>query len=172
MHPLFHPLYIEYCTYFNGNRDYFECHEVLEEYWKEIAPGERDHPLVGYIQVATGMYHWRRENYSGAERMLSKAFLIFKRSADSPFVEKIQLAKFMERITESIQLVQQNCVFQPFELEITDEKLKLIVSEKIQELLPVDHDFIVHKHMLRDRSDVISARAKSLAIKQHPFKNE
>ncbi|MER2115318.1 MAG: DUF309 domain-containing protein, partial [Solibacillus isronensis] len=41
MHPLFHPLFIDYCAYFNGNNDYFECHEVLEEYWKEIAPREK-----------------------------------------------------------------------------------------------------------------------------------
>ena len=30
--------YIEYLMYFHGNRDYFECHEVLEEYWKEVSP--------------------------------------------------------------------------------------------------------------------------------------
>lgn len=167
MHPLFHPLYIEYCTYFNGNRDYFECHEVLEDYWKEIAPGKRNHPLVGYIQVATGMYHWRRGNYNGAERMLTKALTIFYRCEDSPFVEKIQLAHFMADISKSLQLIQQKYVFQPFELEITDEELKSIVSEKIRDLLAVDYDFIVHKHMLRDRSDVISSRAKSLAKKQH-----
>ena len=172
MHPLFHPLYIEYCTYFNGNCDYFECHEVLEEYWKEIAPGERNHPLVGYIQVATGMYHWRRENYSGAERMLMKALDIFNRSADSPFVEKIQLTKFIEHITKSIQLVQQKCVFQPFELEITDEALQQFVASKMNELPVVEQDFLVHKHALRDRSDVILARAKSLAMKQQQFKTE
>ncbi|RKJ17377.1 DUF309 domain-containing protein, partial [Butyricicoccus sp. 1XD8-22] len=60
MHSLFHPLFVQYFTYFNGNKDYFECHEVLEEYWKILAPGDKKHPLVGYIQLATGMYHWRR----------------------------------------------------------------------------------------------------------------
>ena len=165
MHPLFHPLYIEYCTYFNGNRDYFECHEVLEAYWKEIAPGERNHPLVVYIQVATGMYHWRRENYNGAERMLTKALHIFNCCADSPFLEKIHFSKFIADISKSIQLIQRKCAFQPFELEITDEALQQLVMKKINELPFVDHDFIVHKHRLRDRSDVISARTKSLEMK-------
>ena len=73
MHPLLHPLFIDYCAYFNGNEDYFECHEVLEEYWKVVAPGEKLHPLVGYVQLATGMYHWRRENFDGAARILKKA---------------------------------------------------------------------------------------------------
>ena len=172
MHPLFHPLYIEYCTYFNGNRDYFECHEVLEAYWKEIAPGKRNHPLVGYIQVATGMYHWRRENYNGAERMLTKALNIFNSCEESPFLEKIQFNQFIEDISKSLQLIQQKCTFQPFELEITDEELKHIVKQKINELPFVEHDFIVHKHRLRDRSAIISARTKSLELKQYEYKPE
>ena len=166
MHPLFHPLYIEYCTYFNGNRDYFECHEVLEAYWKEIAPGERNHPLVGYIQVATGMYHWRRENYSGAERMLTKALTIFNGCTDSPFFEKIQFIQFIEDISKSLQLIQRKCVFHPFEIVITDEALQQAVMTKMNELPIVDDAFIVHKHRLRDRSAIISARAKSLEMKQ------
>ena len=167
MHPLFHPLYIEYCTYFNGNRDYFECHEVLEAYWKEIAPGERNHPLVGYIQVATGMYHWRRENYSGAERILTKALSIFNSFENSPFVEKIQFAQFIKHVSESLQLVQQKCAFKPFEIEITDEALQQLVAKRINTLSVGDYDFIVHKHTLRDRSNIISARAEKLAMKQH-----
>ena len=27
--------YTDYLCYFHGARDYFECHEVMEEYWKE-----------------------------------------------------------------------------------------------------------------------------------------
>lgn len=27
--------YLEYLVYFHADRDYFECHEILEEYWKE-----------------------------------------------------------------------------------------------------------------------------------------
>ena len=164
MHPLFHPLYIEYCTYFNGNRDYFECHEVLETYWKEIAPRERNHPLVGYIQVATGMYHWRRGNYSGAERMLSKALHIFNScTSDCPFVEKIDFSDFIAQISTAIQRVQKKSAFQPFEIEITDNALKQLVEKGFEKLPATDHDFIVHKHRLRDRSEVIAARTKSLA---------
>jgi len=164
MHPLFHPLYIEYCTYFNGNRDYFECHEVLETYWKEIAPRERNHPLVGYIQVATGMYHWRRGNYSGAERMLSKALHIFNScTSDCPFVEKIDFSNFIAQISTAIQLILEKSTFKPFNIVITDRTLKQLVEEGIEKLPAADHDFIVHKHRLRDRSEVIAARTKSLA---------
>lgn len=27
--------YIEYLAEFHGSRDYFECHELLEEHWKK-----------------------------------------------------------------------------------------------------------------------------------------
>ena len=51
MHPLFHPLFVDYCAYFNGNEDYFECHEVLEEYWKEVAPGDKS--------CKSGLHAWQ-----------------------------------------------------------------------------------------------------------------
>ena len=31
----YEPLYVAYLVYFNRDRDYFECHEVLEELWLE-----------------------------------------------------------------------------------------------------------------------------------------
>ncbi|MHC8522431.1 DUF309 domain-containing protein [Rossellomorea sp. H39__3] len=68
-----HPTpYIEFLAHFNGSRDYFECHEVLEEYWKETDPGNRDSHWVGLIQIAVGMYHFRRQNLKGAKRMIRK----------------------------------------------------------------------------------------------------
>ena len=162
MHPLFHPLYIDYCTYFNGNRDYFECHEVLEEYWKQIAPGKRNHPLVGYIQVATGMYHWRRGNRKGAIRILQKGFKILNEQRNSIFYEKIDIDNFLDNIEYRIEQLNKNEVFTPFDLIITDDELKKIVDERICNSAPVDEQFILHKHSLRDRSEIIALRNKKL----------
>ncbi len=33
--------YLDYLVYFHGHRDYFECHEVLEEYWKKDQAGKK-----------------------------------------------------------------------------------------------------------------------------------
>ncbi|WP_260405419.1 DUF309 domain-containing protein, partial [Paenibacillus sp. 598K] len=59
--------YIQYLIEFHVTRDYFECHELLEEYWKE-QPG--DDPFydtwVGLIQIAVSQYHHRRSNHRGA----------------------------------------------------------------------------------------------------------
>ena len=39
--------YIQFLIHFHGDYDYFECHEILEEYWKTKPRGNRDHYLVG-----------------------------------------------------------------------------------------------------------------------------
>ena len=165
MHPLFHPLYIEYCSYFNGNRDYFECHEVLEEYWKEIAPGERKHPLVGYVQIATGLYHWRRGNTRGALRILAKGYHILQTTTQHEFLAMIDHAQFLVNIKQSINRIEQNLPFEPFALVISNATLEKIVAEKIAQLPVLDPHFIEHKHTLRDRREVIEARNAKLQNK-------
>ncbi|MGG6314555.1 DUF309 domain-containing protein [Paenibacillus macerans] len=63
----FEPLYVAYLVYFNRDRDYFECHEVLEELWLER---DRDPFYKGLLQVAVGLFHARRGNLSGGRKML------------------------------------------------------------------------------------------------------
>ena len=163
MHPLFHPLYIDFCTYFNGNQDYFECHEVLEEYWKEIAPGEKKHPLVGYIQIATGLYHWRRGNYVGAKKILSKGLLIFDNEhADNAFFEKIDFNQFVADVRTTIKRVEEGLEFQPFKLNIIDEKLKTLVNKAIKTLSEQNIEYLLNKHALRNRTDIIEERLNNL----------
>ena len=65
--------YISYLVHFHGDRDYFECHEILEEYWKEVDPKDRNSHWVGFIQIAVALYHERRENSQGAIRTITKA---------------------------------------------------------------------------------------------------
>lgn len=63
-------LYILFLHYFNVERDYFECHEVLEELWLE----EGRSPLYqGLLQVAVGLYHFRNGNVNGAVKLLQQA---------------------------------------------------------------------------------------------------
>lgn len=63
-------LYIEYLYYFNVARDYFECHEVLEELWMQ----EGRNPLYqGLLQVAVGLYHFRNGNVNGAVKLFTNA---------------------------------------------------------------------------------------------------
>ncbi|MEG0471520.1 MAG: DUF309 domain-containing protein [Solibacillus sp.] len=158
MHPLFHPLFVDYCSYFNGNEDYFECHEVLEDYWKELAPGEKQHPLVGYVQLATGLYHWRRGNFLGANRMLQKAIAIIGKHDPEPFFEYINKDGLLEQMHICVQRIQKSQHFIAFELPIKNDLLLQLVSQKITELPALTSHYIMNKHMLRDRSDILTAR--------------
>ncbi|RUL55081.1 DUF309 domain-containing protein [Lysinibacillus antri] len=162
MHPLFHSLFVDYCTYFNGNQDYFECHEVLEEYWKECAPGDKNHPLVGYVQLATGMYHWRRNNKNGARKILKKALNNFSKNELSPFFAFIDYAKLYRDCENCIATIEKDMPFQLIKLSITNKELSTIVNEKIKELPILSTEYLLHKHMLRDRSDILKARDEKI----------
>lgn len=158
MHPLFHPLFVDYCGYFNGNEDYFECHEVLEEYWKEIAPGEKRHPLVGYIQLATSLYHWRRENIAGASRMLQNAIRIFEQHQGDEFFTYINYSRLLNEMRQCLHQIQVNAQFRSFKLPIQSEQLQQLVDQNVANQPTLSQPFILNKHMLRDRTEILAAR--------------
>ena len=158
MHPLFHRLYVDYCSYFNGNQDYFECHEVLEEYWKQQAPGDKVHPLVGYVQLATGMYHWRRNNDIGAMKILKKALTNFSMNEGSLYFDYINFDELYQNTKTAIDAIENGKSFQPFQLTFITEEFSQKVEARINELPTLADDFLLHKHMLRDRSDILEAR--------------
>ncbi len=62
------PLYVAFLHYFNVERDYFECHEVMEELWLEEG---RDARWQGLLQIAVGLYHHRNGNVSGSIKLFS-----------------------------------------------------------------------------------------------------
>lgn len=79
-------LYVEFLYYFNIERDYFECHEVMEELWME----EGRNPLhQGLLQAAVALYHHRNGNVGGAIKLFEQA------------IEKLQ---FYPAITMGIDL--------------------------------------------------------------------
>ncbi|WP_075617639.1 DUF309 domain-containing protein [Paenisporosarcina indica] len=157
MHPLFHPLFTQFIMYFNKHQDYFECHEVLEEYWKELAPGDKTHPLTAWILLSTGMYHWRRGNMNGALRTLENSQTRVLLNVESIFFEGIQLQMVIEHLNHSIELIRDKQPFQSFTIPISSPELVTIINQQPQPI-PVTGDHLIHKHMLRDRSEILKAR--------------
>lgn len=153
-----HPAFVQFLSYFNGNRDYFECHEVLEEYWKEVAPRDRQHPLTGWIQLATGLYHWRRGNFRGATTILNKACTTLQTSTTSPFVEKIDTAALLQQLKHLQKAVSEQQPYQAMTLRILDEELNNKVQQAMKDLPLADSHFLTHKHRLRDRTEVLKER--------------
>jgi len=54
-----------------NRREFFECHEVLEDLWRPER-GVRRLFLQGVIHLAVGFYHHRQGNQAGAVRQLRK----------------------------------------------------------------------------------------------------
>lgn len=160
MHPQHHTLFIEYCAYFNGNQDFFECHEVLEEYWKEIAPGYKMHPLVGYVQLATGLYHWRRGNDTGAIRILEKALHNFQQNEGHIFFHEISYYQLLTELKNCLAAIQAGKSFHAFQLPLSPKLLELALA-RIEIMPPSNSNYLLHKHMLRDRSHILAERQES-----------
>ena len=162
MKPLHNPLFIKFIVYFNENQDFFECHEVLEEYWKSIPNVTKDHPLTGYILLSTGMYHWRRGNTIGALRTLKKAIERMTKLVEAypEFSDGINFDELCGNVNQSIKHIEAGQAFLPFQIEITSSIILSLTLEiaPSMKLLPFGSDSIIHKHIMRDRSDIIRER--------------
>lgn len=156
MSALFHPHFVQFIVYFNENQDFFECHEVLEEYWKSFPDKTKEHPLTAYILYATSAYHWRRENFIGAEKSIQKALVRMKKipTVDPEFLSGIQfetLLADMENVSQKIS-TRQPFVVPP--IIITSDQLQEKVARMKGNLvlLPANSEAIIHKHNRRNRT--------------------
>lgn len=167
--------YVQYLLYFHGERDYFECHEVLEEYWKNNPDSPLREAWVGLIQVAVGMYHERRHNFRGAYKMLASAL---QKLTDRD-LRKLGIAaeEFRDILAHRLEQLtgerQADHVFRDINIPLVDEELIIMCKEQcamqgVEWGRPSDlsAEYLVHKHKLRDRSDVVAERSAQLAQRQ------
>jgi hypothetical protein len=162
--------YISYLVHFHGDRDYFECHEILEDYWKHLDPGNKDSIWVGLIQLAVSCYHHRRGNFKGAKKTLEKASTILCIQNDS--VSKLGLNQqlLIQLVREQISTIEKENPYKSFYLPIDDPLLEedCIKTSKEQGFRwgigsDMSNVNLVHRHKLRDRSSIILER--NLALK-------
>jgi uncharacterized protein len=165
--------YIEFLMYFHGNRDYFECHEVLEEYWKEVDPKNRTSHWVGLIQIAVGFYHYRRGNLAGSGRTLQKAIKNIEMNQNELTQLGIHSKKLQDMLTDTSHQISQGQPYQSINLPLTDDSLVDQVQAVCEEngyiwCSPSDlsNTGLVHRHSLRDRSEVITERNNALRKKR------
>ncbi|WP_078428565.1 DUF309 domain-containing protein [Alkalihalobacterium alkalinitrilicum] len=164
--------YIDYLLYFHVERDFFECHEVLEEYWKSEA-GAKEQVWVGFIQLAVALYHYRRKNYKGAERMLISSQQLFTKETSKIHdlgVDSDQLLKDLPNIKKDIE---EKAPYQDYNIPINNEELLRVcrnhcTKKELQWGAPSDlnNHYLINKHSLRNRADVINERARQQQIKK------
>lgn len=56
---------------FNSGK-FFECHDTLEDFWRDIRGPSRDF-FQGLIQISVAFYHLRNGNLAGGQSQLEKA---------------------------------------------------------------------------------------------------
>ncbi|WP_168122690.1 DUF309 domain-containing protein [Paenibacillus sp. HB172176] len=163
--------YLAFLIEFHGTRDYFECHELLEEYWKTLSVKDKDNIWVGLIQLAVGQYHERRGNARGAIKMYKGALSkLGEQQLASLGLDGQRLNLLLK---ERIRLVEAGeSPFADLDLPLNDEALLASLQLKCAgkglvwgAASEMDNAAIIHRHKLRDRSDVIEERDEALRRK-------
>ncbi|MFS0822892.1 DUF309 domain-containing protein [Bacillus sp. 1P02SD] len=165
--------FIEYLIHFHCDRDYFECHEVLEEHWKEDPLPKRKKYWVGLIQIAVSFYHYRRGNRAGALKMMKSALKICKEQKSELEELGFQVDELIELLQKKYDDIENGIPYKSINLPLTD---KILLADCISQASKSGKswgkasDFsnkeIIHKHKLRDRSETIAERKKQLFLKQ------
>ncbi|ANS73855.1 hypothetical protein AWM70_04105 [Paenibacillus yonginensis] len=121
-------LYLAFLIYFNRDRDYFECHEVMEELW---LARERDPLYKGLLQVAVGLFHFRDGNVRGSLKMLrSAAAKLADYPADSLGIDLGKLRGEVERYVQRLaRYHEQTFDYYDLTIEIRDPELARAVEE-------------------------------------------
>jgi uncharacterized protein len=165
--------YIQFLAHFHGDRDYFECHELLEDYWKKTDLQTKDSIWVAYILLAVSVYHHRRSNFSGAKRTLVKAVNIFKLQEGSLTKLGIDKVSLFQLLTGRIAALQQGESYKSFSLPISDPILLELAKKACDQQgviwgneSDMSNHSIVHRHKLRDRTSVIEERKKALETRK------
>jgi predicted metal-dependent hydrolase len=161
--------YIEYLVHFHGDRDYFECHEILEEYWKEHERGNKESVWVGLIQLAVSCYHHRRCNYIGAKKTLDKSIKILKRAERSLSHLGLNRIELFSLLEDRHKVIEKKLPYTSFNLPIADPQLARQCQIRCLELgfnwcahSNLSDNNLVNRHQTRDRTNVIQERENAL----------
>ncbi|MFP5113459.1 DUF309 domain-containing protein [Bacillaceae bacterium C204] len=165
--------YIQFLAHFHGDRDYFECHELLEDYWKKTDPRNKDSIWVGLILLSVSAYHHRRNNFSGALRTLLKASKIFEFQPDSLAKLGINNIEFFQLLNEQVSTLQKGESYRSFSLPICDKALAELAKKACEQKgfmwgkeSDLTDKLLIDRHKLRDRTSIIEERKQSLKTRK------
>lgn len=146
--------FIQYLVHFHCDRDYFECHEILEDYWKQIDFGNKQSIWVGLIQLAVSCYHHRRGNFNGAKKTLEKAIIIFSKENnelnDLGINKKLLLPLLHERMAIIIQKKAYSSFNLPIDAPLLLQQCKIMCRKSSGSWgshSDMDKKEIIHRHL-------------------------
>ncbi|GGG88865.1 DUF309 domain-containing protein [Paenibacillus radicis (ex Gao et al. 2016)] len=164
--------YLHYLMEYHATRDFFECHELLEEYWKEHPGDSRAELWVGLIQLAVGHYHLRRGNYNGARKIYANALY----RLNPPALRELGIDG--DKLLHALTLRQENLVagelvgYKEMDFDLIDPLLEAEMQKRCEAAglqwgkIEGIEAAIIHRHKLRDRSDIVAARAAAAELKK------
>lgn len=157
--------YIQFLVHFHGDRDYFECHEILEEYWKKTGTEGKSSIWVGLILVSVSNYHYRRRNFEGAYRTLKKAISILQTKKQEAGLLGLNIDLLLVFLTDRLVHIHSENPYTSFNLPLSDLRLLQECQKTCRakgfewgmesDLLKTE---LIHRHQKRDRSEVIRER--------------
>lgn len=149
--------WIDYCFEFHVTRDYYACHDYLEDWWFELG-NPQNHPLMAFIQLAVALYHYRADNLNGARILLEKALPIFEANINNLLEYGIDVPYLFETIEDLQTDVRHQRPFKDINFKFRDEKLETILINRAQEkglILYQKSDMnnlhLIHKHKFKHR---------------------
>ncbi|MDR6225949.1 putative metal-dependent hydrolase [Desmospora profundinema] len=122
------PLFIRFLYHFNVDRDYYECHEVLEELWLEEG---RDPLYQGLLQVAVALFHCRNGNLNGARKLFRQALDKLRNyPGESLGIDLARLRRKSEAYLADLERAgEAPFLFYDLDIEVVDPDLRKRLAE-------------------------------------------
>lgn len=156
--------YIKYLCHFHFDRDYFECHEILEEQWKLELNQEYKKVWLGLIRLSVVLYHYRRGNFAGAKKLM-RHVKAFSTNEELTSLAGIDHDCFIELVTTLQSNLENENEFKHIELPLKNQHLISQFHRQKTNYSSFTED-LIHKHSTRDRTDVITERLKQLELRK------
>lgn len=115
--------YLEGIRLFNA-REFFECHDVLEDLWTETLGEEREF-YQGLIQAAVALFHFETGNLGGARKMYVSARRYLE--PYRPRYAGVDLEKFLADFKHCFQPLLDAGNVYPHGLELDEDCIPSIV---------------------------------------------
>lgn len=148
---------LDYLFEFHATRDYFECHEILEERWKLDPRTKRKIYWVALIQIAVGFYHWRRGNLVGANVLLQKGLIKTGHTSHELEQMGINVDELLRILTICLDQVESGQPYESRDIPLNTALAKTYETYCQQAGLPpyqksdIADNYLINKHILRPR---------------------
>lgn len=175
-----HQALISFYYHFHHQQHYFLCHDILEEAWKAQPHYSKSDAVVSLILFATACYHYRRDNRVGAGKSFSKALKVIEPFDDQDDRLGLDLRSYKKVIQEERTRLEQGKPFEPIQLPLMtkmEDEIIHVYPEYQFSAEVITKPYILHHHIERDRTEVVSARQRALQERQQarvkrPYSNK